>query len=66
MGRCLVPEGGKGIFVFGLLDAAMGGQVSACRAVIDEFVLFEEGQGARVIAGREVDLSEPECIIRVV
>lgn len=66
MGGCLVTEGREGIFVFGLLDAAMGGKVSTCRTVVDEFVLFEEGQGARVIAGGEVDLCEPKGINRVV
>ncbi len=62
----LVTQGCKGILEFGLLNTAVSGKVSACRAVVDEPMLLEEGQGARVVASGEVDLGQPEGIIGVV
>ena len=48
-----------------LLDLAMGCEVPACRAVVDEIVLCEKAQGACVITGGEMDLSEEESIVGV-
>ncbi len=65
MCRILVPKNSKGFVELGLFDLAMGCQVFACWAVVDEIVLDEEALCSRVIPRGEVDLGKPESIIGI-
>lgn len=66
MARVLVPKNVQSLFKFRLLYLAMGGEVAACRAMIDEIVLGEEALCASIVSGGEVDLSEKESINGVI
>lgn len=61
-----VTEDGQRILIFALSNLAVGGQILTSRAVADEFVFLEKAEGAGIIPGREVDLSEGEGVIGII
>ena len=62
MTRVLLSQDIQGFLELVLLDVAMGSQVTACGAVVDEVVLGEEALSTGVIAGGEVYLGQKEGI----
>ena len=66
MCRILIPQDGKSFIVFVLLDGAVRGQVSTRRTVVHEIVFRKEALSSSVVAGGEMDLSKPECILRII
>ena len=61
----LLPKYAQRVLEPVLLDMAMGCEVSACWAVVDEIVLCEEALGACIVTGGEMNLSEEESIVGV-
>ena len=62
----LVPQDRKSFGVLLLLDVAVGGKVPTLSADDNEVVLFKEVLCSCVIAGREMDLGEPESILWII
>ncbi len=66
MCRILVTEYRESLVELVLLDIAVSCQVSARWAMVDKVVFRKEALGTGVVAGREVNLCEPEGILGII
>ena len=62
VGRILLAKYIERFFESVLFDQAMSSKIPARRISCDQILFGQEALRASIIAGREMDLGEPECI----